>query len=183
MLIGLSALKTVSKAPVLDAWFQTDEHSEAQEAIVAMETVKELLAEVQIKNSLRHIPKANGSSVPSLPRFAEVPAAAAVEAAPAKSPYQALSDILDADSRSSQWLQAAGLLRKFTTTECFVDMTMTSEGGVNSVLRSPDGFRRTVVCRADGTISQRITGPNGEEVVRFNNSGEAVVRKASGIAN
>lgn len=95
--------------------------------------------------------------------------------APPRSPYQVLSEILDADSPSSRWLDTAGMLQKFMSTDCFVDMTMTSDGGVSSVLRSPDGYRRTVVCRIDGSTSQRITGPRGEEIVRFLNSSEAVV--------
>ena len=197
MLIGLNHLKTVSKAPVLDAWFQAEETG-ASEAELAVASAQELLARVQIKNSIANIPTISKSTVPSLPRFASapapVPSAPRPLAAPAlrpklqapspvganpqppvqtKSPYQALSETLDADSRSSQWLAAAGLLPKFMTIDCFVDMTMTSEGGVSSVLRSPDGFRRTVVCRPDGTISQRITGPSGEEIVRFNTNGDA----------
>jgi hypothetical protein len=176
MLIGLSALKTVQKAPVLDAWFQSEENVPDGDA--AVQSVKSLIAGVQIKNSLRNIGTVTtsttvASSVPSLPRFAETPPAPVSQ--PAKSPYQSLSDVLDSDSRSSQWLQAAGLLQKFMTIDCFVDMTMTSEGGVSSVLRSPDGFRRTVMCRPDGSISQRITGPNGDEVVRFTANGDAVV--------
>jgi hypothetical protein len=65
-------------------------------------------------------------------------------------------------------------MQHFTSTDCFVDMSMTPEGGMNAVLRAPSGLRRTIVCRADGTSAQRVTGANGEELIRFNNDGEPV---------
>lgn len=183
MLIGLNVLKTVAKAPILDAWF----HADDSDASPAEETGNALLDAVNIRSSLRHMPVGKtASAVPAMPRFAaqEQKPEAVKESAPApiaampierRSPYQKLSDILDSSSASSAWLESAGLLNKFMSTDCFVDMTMTSEGGVTSVLRSSDGFRRTVMCRADGYISQRITSPSGEELVRFSNTGEVVL--------
>lgn len=174
MLIGLNALKSTSRevnAEILDAWFEPAE-SKNVPASEVVESVKELFDQVKIHNSLRQVTKST-SSIPAMPRFAEEQKPEPPKAP--KTPYQALTDILDADSVSSRWLESCGLLHKFMTTDCFVDMTMTSEGGVTSVMRSKDGYRRTVMCRADGTVSQRVTGPRGDEIVRFNAHGEAVV--------
>lgn len=152
MLIGLNTLKTVSNSQVATAWF-TEEPVAPQQATI------------EIRASLKSVSRA-ANAVPSLPRQCQKQAA--------WSPYQAMSQILDGDSRSSQWLAHYGLLQQFQTTDCFVDMSMTPDGGMSAVLRAPSGVRRTVVCRPDGSVAQRITGPRGEEIVRFNNDGDPV---------
>lgn len=178
MLIGLNAIKTVNrtKAPVLDAWFDGDEQAPAAStaSVVAVATVsaaKAMLASVQFHGSLKGM-KRSQTEVPSLPRHAETAPAKAV--APVVSPYHSLSTILEPNSRSSSWLNHFGLMQEFASNECFVDMTMTPDGGMSAVLRSPSGYRRTVVCRPDGTSAQRVTGPRGEEILRFNNDGEPI---------
>jgi hypothetical protein len=159
MLIGLNTLKTVSQnTQVATAWF-TDEEA-APVAAPQQSTI-------QIRPSLKSVSRAT-TAVPSLPRHAQKQTQAAW------SPYQAMSSILESSSRSSRWLAQYGLFQQFASTDCFVDMSMTPDGGMSAVLRSPAGFRRTVVCRPDGSVSQRITGPRGEEIVRFNNDGDPV---------
>jgi hypothetical protein len=162
MLIGLNTIKTVSreKAAVTSAWFDGEDEKPAQ---VTAQTAK-VFAAVEIRASLKSVTRAQ-SSVPSLPRHAQA-------TQKAWSPYQVMSDVLDGNSRSSRWIAQNGLWQQFSSTDCFVDMSMMADGGMSAVLRSPAGFRRTVVCRPDGTIAQRITGPRGEEIVRFNNDGE-----------
>lgn len=155
MLIGLNTLKTASKTPVATAWFTEEE------AVAAPQQTT-----VEIRASLKSVSRAH-NVVPSLPRHAGKQEAA-------WSPYQAMSQILDAGSRSSRWLAQYGLFQQFQSTDCSVDMSMTPDGGMSAVLRSPSGFRRTVVCRPDGSVAQRITGPSGEEIVRFNNEGDPV---------
>lgn len=184
MLIGLNAMKTISRrnAPALDSWF--GEEPKAEELA---NPANEMLAEVRMHKSLKSMQADKPSAVPGLPRSASqetakpitdaTPKAPAAIVAPAEklSPYQQLNQILEPDSQSSRWLAHHGLLDKFTAHDCYVDISMAADGGFNAALRSTDGYRRTVVCRADGTSSQRITGPQGEEVLRFNSQGEPVV--------
>jgi hypothetical protein len=165
MLIGLNTIKTVSreKAAVTNAWFDGEDEKPTQPTVQSAAT---LFAAVEIRASFKSVTRAQ-SAVPSLPRHAQ-------GAKKAFSPYQAMSDVLDASSRSSRWIAQNGLAQQFSSTDCFVDMSMMADGGMSAVLRSPSGYRRTVVCRPDGTIAQRITGPRGEEIARFNNEGDAI---------
>ncbi len=167
MLIGLNAINTLDreKAPVLNAWFDSDEP-------VAVSAPKTVPPAVQIHNSIKAMAKAQ-TSVPTMPRYAPEVIVKA-ESLATSSPYQAISSILEPSSRSSQWLGHYGLLEQFSSTDCFVDMSMNPDGGMSAVLRSPQGYRRTVVCRADGSSAQRITGPLGQELVRFNKNGDPV---------
>ena len=166
MIIGLNALKTVTreKAATLNAWFEDE-----QPAQQAVQAAKQMFSAVQIRASLKAISR-HTNEVPALPRHAQV----APVAQTTWSPYQAMSAILDANSKSSRWLAQYGLFAQFATTDCFVDMSMTPDGGMSAVLRSPSGFRRTVVCRPDGSVAQRITGPQGDEIIRFNNDGDPI---------
>jgi hypothetical protein len=120
-----------------------------------------------IMNSLRSI--GSQSSVPALP-YATTASKEEVE--PALTPFQVMRSIINPDSASSRWMAAAGLLQKFN--DCVMDMKMTTEGGVNAILRSEDGYRRTILCRPDGSHSQRITDAAGNEIVRFNSLGQPV---------
>ncbi len=90
-----------------------------------------------------------------------------------ETPFQQVHGILDADSSSSRLL-GDRLLSKFTAPDCIMDMSMSPDGTVSAALKAGDGYRRTVVCRPDGKTSQRITGPGGEEIVRFTSSGQIV---------
>lgn len=161
MLIGLNTLNTVSreKVSVINSWFDTEESPAAVQD-------SQRTSSVQIRSSLKSVSRIH-SSVPSLPRHAQAQQSA-------WSPYQAMSKILDPNSRSSRWLATYGLLQQFYSTDCFVDMSMTPDGGMSAVLRSPAGYRRTVVCRPDGSVAQRITGPHGDEILRFNNEGDPI---------
>jgi hypothetical protein len=172
MLIGLNALRTNrEKSAVLNAWFDGEEEKPATQPVTVP---KHNFASVEIRASFRSLTRKQ-TTVPSLPRHAQQNAPRPVQAVQAQwSPYQAMSTILDANSRSSRWLAQYGLLQQFASTDCLVDMSMTPDGGMSAVLRSPYGYRRTVVCRPDGSVSQRITGPQGEEIVRFNNDGDPV---------
>lgn len=172
MLIGLNALKNAArdKSAVLDAWFSPEQETQAPVKSQAG-GAKSAFSNVLIANSIKSLSRAQ-SEVPALPRHAQaVPGSAAVTSS---TPYQILSNILEPTSPSSRWLSQHGLLQQFYSKDCFVDLSTTSDGGMSAVLRSPEGYRRTVVCRVDGTSAQRITGPRGEEIVRFNNSGEPV---------
>lgn len=165
MLLGLNALKSANRQPAatLDAWFESEEKAPAQNAISA---AKAMFSQVSIGSSIKSIQRQAAAQV--------APPAPKAEPAEVTSPYQALSYILEPNSRSSRWLAQYGLLTQFSGNDCFVDMSMTPDGGMSAVLRSPQGFRRTVVCRPDGTSAQRVTGPQGEEIVRFNNEGDAI---------
>lgn len=174
MLIGLNALKSANRqSAVLNAWFDEEEKSAAAAPMAAP---KNVFAAVEIRASFRSVTRKQ-TAVPSLPRHAgsaPVAIAPVAKQQTAWSPYQAMSNILDVNSRSSRWLNQYGLLQQFASTDCFVDMSMTPDGGMSAVLRSPHGYRRTVVCRPDGSVSQRITGPQGEEIIRFNNDGDPI---------
>ena len=168
----------------LDSWFTPENKNENTGETKAQEPEKNF----EIHKSLRGLQKRN-TSIPSMPAASttttdELPAITApapIEKetpAPNKelnlTPYQLMSDILGFESRSSQILSQMDLLDKFTASDCTMDMTMSCDGTVNAALRSADGFRRTVVCRPDGTSSQRITDNKGVEIVRFNSQGQIV---------
>jgi hypothetical protein len=149
MLIGLNALRTNrEKSAVLNAWFDGEEEKPATQPVTVP---KHNFASVEIRASFRSLTRKQ-TTVPSLPRHAQQNAPRPVQAVQAQ----------------------YGLLQQFASTDCLVDMSMTPDGGMSAVLRSPYGYRRTVVCRPDGSVSQRITGPQGEEIVRFNNDGDPV---------
>ena len=161
------------KAPaeILDAWFGPEETKVEEDSQYA------------IHSSLRSLKPQGQSSIPAMPSWGadRAPAVKAVvqelplrnEVTPS-SPYQVMSCILQIDSLSSQWLQRNGLLSKFIATDCTVDVTMTPDGTVNASLRSSDGYRRTLLCRPDGSSAQRISGPNGSEIVRFDSNGHPI---------
>jgi hypothetical protein len=161
------------KAPaqVLQAWFGPEEPAAEENSDYA------------IHSSLRSLKQQGQSSIPAMPTWGadRAPAKAVVKEIPASielkpaSPYQAMDSILQMDSPSSQWLHNNGLLNKFISTDCTVDVTMTPDGTVNAALRSADGYRRTLLCRPDGSSAQRITGPNGAEIIRFDSHGQPVV--------
>lgn len=160
------------KAPaeILEAWFGSEE------------PVVEADPDYSIHSSLRSLKPQGQSSIPAMPSWSanRAPAVKAVQELPVKelppaSPYQMMSCALHMDSPSSQWLQRNGLLSKFIATDCTVDVTMTPDGTVNAALRSADGYRRTLLCRPDGSCAQRITAPNGAEIVRFDSNGQPII--------
>lgn len=102
------------------------------------------------------------------------------EAAPASNdatPLSRIHDILDVHSPSSRWLEQRGYLEAFKSPNCTLDMTFSSDKGgskVGAVLTAPDGTRRTVVACEGGATFQRLTGSNGQELVKFLSSGQIV---------
>jgi hypothetical protein len=179
MIVALNTLKTATRSEALNSWFASEERPAATKATAAVDAARQLLSWVQIKHSLASIKvagKRNSTSVPELPRFARQDTAPARVplATDMPSPYQMLQQTLSPHSRSSQWLKQFGWLEKFTSNETFVDIKSSSDGSYSASLRSPDGWRRTIVCRADGTCSQRITTGTGIEVLRFTGDGEPV---------
>lgn len=171
---------------VLDSWFQQGqsrpEEAKAPAGKPEIEgrlprqtgnSAVEKFDKFQIWNSLRSLTGTN-SDVPALPSMLggkeiQKPAAPA-----ARSPFQMVSEILAPESPSSRFLAQHQLLNKFISSDCIQDVSMAPDGSVRGVLKSADGYRRTLVCRADGTSSQRISGPNGEEIVRFSQSGQII---------
>lgn len=169
MLVGLKNLRTTApKAAVLDSWFSEEPVSEAQKSYTA---AHDLFDSIHIRKSLKSVAR-HENSVPQMPRCTPPSCPPLHGGVAPASPSQTLHNILDSQSRSSSYLTQIGLLEKFTAQECFVDISMMPDGGVSAALRSVDGFRRTVVCRKDGTSGQRITSPSGAEIIRFNNNGE-----------
>lgn len=75
--------------------------------------------------------------------------------------------IFSVQSKSSRMLQFMGLLSKFVG-DPILTYSVLPCGAVIASLDSMDGFRRTVIVHADGSILQRITAPNAFEVARFN---------------
>lgn len=96
-----------------------------------------------------------------------------------ETPFGRVERILALDSTSSKWLEEKGYLKMFTSPNCTLDMSFTTDAKVSAVLTSPEGFRRTVVCCPDGKSFQRITAPNGEEMVRFLSSGQVEERRTA----
>ncbi len=97
------------------------------------------------------------------------------------SPFQNLSNTVAPDHFSSRWLSqyvaadGQNLLDKFTAADCLMDMSIAPDGTVSAALTAGcRSYRRTVVCRPDGTTSQRVSGPGGVEIVRFRADGKIV---------
>jgi hypothetical protein len=84
-------------------------------------------------------------------------------------PFSLSESLRGPDSESSKLLKQYNLYDKFSTTQCHEHISWGPDGSVSVALKSADGYRRTIVCRADGTSAQRITDPNGKEIVRFSN--------------
>ncbi len=131
----------------------------------------------QIWNSLRSL-TGKHTDVPALPRMACQSSTKRLETSSSSSssstPFQMVSDILSPESPSSRFLAQHQLLNKFISADCIQDVSMAPDGSVRGVLKSADGYRRTLVCRQDGTSSQRITAPDGEEIVRFSFNGQII---------
>ncbi len=93
------------------------------------------------------------------------------------SPLTRVNLILEEHSETSRWLNQRGYLEAFKSPNCMLDITFSTEKTllkVGAVLNAPDGSRRTVVACDDGTSFQRITGPRGQEIVRFMANGQIV---------
>jgi hypothetical protein len=121
-----------------------------------------------IVTSLRQI-TAVGACAPAMPT---APVVHPIDPAPF-SPYERMDYTLSPLSNSSQFLAEHGILDKFTAEEAVMDMALSPEGFLSASIRSQDGYRRTVICRPNGTIAQRVTSPDGKELVRFASDGKA----------
>jgi hypothetical protein len=92
-------------------------------------------------------------------------------------PLSQIYDIIDVQSKSSRWLAQRGYLEPFKSPDCRLDLNFGSDGQgskVAVVLTAPNGARRTVVALEGGVSFQRITGANGQELVKFLSSGQIV---------
>lgn len=90
------------------------------------------------------------------------------------SPFGMSETLRGADSESSKLLAQHGLYDKFSSIACHEHISWGPDGSVSVALKSSDGYRRTIVCRADGTSAQRIADPNGKEILRFASNGQVV---------
>lgn len=93
------------------------------------------------------------------------------------SPLTRVNQILEEHSETSRWLNQRGYLESFKSPNCVLDLSFSTEKTVlkvGAVLNAPDGSKRTVVACDDGTSFQRITGPRGQEIVRFMSNGQIV---------
>lgn len=92
-------------------------------------------------------------------------------------PLGRVNSMLDDHSPSSQWLKDRGYLESFKSDKCTLELSFGADKGggkVGAVLLAPDGTKRTVVACENGTSFQRLTGPNGQELVKFTSSGQVI---------
>lgn len=98
-----------------------------------------------------------------------------------KSPLMNLNDVIEAHHVSSQHLatlraaDGMNLLDKFTRPDCLMDMSIAPDGTVSAALTAGcRAYKRTIVCRPDGTYSQRVVGPGGQELVRIRSDAQGI---------
>lgn len=98
-----------------------------------------------------------------------------------KSPFMQLHDIVQPEHISSQHLRTIRandgltLLDKFSRPDCLMDMNIAPDGTVSALLTAGcRAYKRTIVCRPDGTFSQRVTGPGGQEIVRLRSDAQGI---------
>ena len=94
-----------------------------------------------------------------------------------QTPLSRIYDILDVHSNSSRWLDTRGYLEPFKSPDCTLDLTFGTDARgskIGAVMTAPDGSRRTVVACEGGVTFQRLTGANGQELVKFLSSGQIV---------
>ena len=92
-------------------------------------------------------------------------------------PLGRVNDMLDDSSPSSRWLKERGYLDSFKSADCTLELSFGNDksgGKVGAVLVAPDGTKRTAVACENGTSFQRLTGPNGQELVKFLSSGQII---------
>lgn len=94
------------------------------------------------------------------------------------SPLTRVNQVLEENSDSSRWLNQRGYLEAFKSPDCMLDISFSTADKnvlkVGAVMSAPDGSKRTVVACDDGTTFQRITGPGGQEIVKFLSNGQIV---------
>lgn len=93
------------------------------------------------------------------------------------SPLGRVNEMLDDNSPSSRWLKERGYLEAFKPENCTLELSFGSDrrgNRVGAVLVAPDGTKRTAVAFENGSTCQRVTGPNGEELVTFLSNGNVI---------
>ena len=93
------------------------------------------------------------------------------------SPLARVNQTLEENSESSRWLNQRGYLEAFKSPNCVLDISFSTDKNllkVGAVLSAPDGSKRTIVACDDGTSFQRISGPGGQEIVKFLSNGQIV---------
>lgn len=192
-LVGFKHATPTNRTQIMESWFNgnaacpirvptmTQAVAAAPVATSAGSSVKPLAKPVErettpdgsysIVNSLRQITR-GGASAPAMPT---APVIHPIDPAPA-SPYERMEYTLSPLSNSSQFLAEHGILEKFTSEQAVMDMALSPEGFLAASIRSADGYRRTVICRPNGSIAQRVTGPDGKELVRFASDGKAFLK-------
>lgn len=92
-------------------------------------------------------------------------------------PLGRVNQMLDDNSQSTRWLKERGYLEAFKSENCTLELSFGNDrsgGKVGAVLIAPDGTKRTAVACENGTSFQRLTGPNGQELVKFLSSGQII---------
>lgn len=101
----------------------------------------------------------------------------ATQAGKDTSPLSQIYNILDVHSDSSRWLDQRGYLEAFKSPDCTLDLNFGTDARgskIGAVMTAPCGSRRTVVACEGGTTFQRLTGANGQELVKFLSNGQIV---------
>lgn len=104
------------------------------------------------------------------------PCAQPVEEQKSVSLYERMENTLSQDSYSSHVLAKHGILARFLSESAVLDISMAPDGSLTACVRSADGFKRTVICRPNGTTSQRVTNSDGRELVRFASDGKVYLQ-------
>lgn len=92
-------------------------------------------------------------------------------------PLGRVNEMLDDNSPSTRWLRERGYLEAFKSENCTLELSFGNDrsgGKVGAVMVAPDGTKRTAVACENGTSFQRLTGPNGQELVKFLSSGQII---------
>lgn len=150
----------------MESWFEGTAVCDIQSAAPAGTAIN-------IVKSLRHIANAS-CSLPPLPGIETAPAPQ--ETPHAMSAYDRMDNTLSRESYSSHVLAKHGILEKFLSDSAVLDIAMAPDGSLTASVRSEDGYRRTVICRPNGSVSQRVTSNDGRELVRFASDGKVYLQ-------
>lgn len=165
-LVGMKQSSPTNRTPMMESWFEGT-------AVCDIKAAAPEGTAVNMVKSIRHISRSGSSSLPPMPGIETSPAQA--EPQP-MSAYERMENTLSPHSYSSTVLAKHGILDKFLSDKAILDIAMAPDGSLTACVRSPDGYRRTVICRQNGQISQRVTSNDGRELVRFASDGKVYLQ-------
>lgn len=156
-----SARPVVSRAP----WASAASETKAPRINEKVETESTESDLFKIATALRHLTEFTAGEAP-MPPPPPLRACSDSTSAPPASPYARIDAILNKESYSSKILEQKGLLRGFRQA-AVMELSLSPSGFLCASIKSARGYRRSLVSRPDGYISERIIDPAGKEVMRL----------------